>query len=59
MKSGFGSYILEFLSENSICKDIKRIGLKHDYIPHGTREELLVECGLKGESLLKTIIEGS
>ncbi len=59
VKSGFGSYILEFLSENSICKDIKRIGLKHDYIPHGTREELLVECGLKGESLLKTIIEGS
>ncbi len=58
VKSGFGTSILEFLNDNGINKKVKRIGLAHKFIEHGTRDELLAEYGLRGESLVKTILEG-
>ncbi len=58
IKSGFGTSVLEFLNDNDINKKVKRIGLAHDFIEHGTRDELLAEYGLRGESLVKTILEG-
>ena len=41
-----------------VDKKVKRIGLAHKFIEHGTRDELLAEYGLRGESLVKTILEG-
>ena len=58
-KSGFGSYILEFLNDNGILRNINRIALNHEFIEHGSRDELLEECGLRGEKLIKSILEGS
>lgn len=58
IKSGFGTSVLEFLNDNDINKKVKRIGLAHNFIEHGTRDELLAEYGLRGESLVKTILEG-
>lgn len=58
VKSGFGSSVLEFLNDNGIKKTINRIGLEHKFIEHGTREELLLERGLRGEKLIKSILEG-
>jgi len=58
IKSGFGTSVLEFLNDNDINKKVKRIGLAHKFIEHGTRDELLAEYGLRGESLVKTILEG-
>lgn len=58
-KSGFGSYILEFLNDRGICKIINRVALEHEFIEHGTRDELLEECGLRGKKLVKSILEGS
>ena len=58
IKSGFGTSVMEFLNDNDINKKVKRIGLAHNFIEHGTRDELLLEYGLRGESLLKTILEG-
>ena len=58
-KSGFGSYILEFLNDRGMCRNINRVALEHDFIEHGTRDELLEECGLRGKKLVKSILEGS
>jgi 1-deoxy-D-xylulose-5-phosphate synthase len=58
-KSGFGSYILEFLNDNGIVKNVNRIALNHEFIEHGSRDELLEECGLRGKKLIKSILEGS
>ncbi|MBL1212110.1 MAG: 1-deoxy-D-xylulose-5-phosphate synthase [Ignavibacteriae bacterium] len=37
---GFGSGVLEFLSENNLKNDVLRIGLPDEYIEHGTQAEL-------------------
>lgn len=58
-KSGFGSFIMEFLNENGINVALKRIGLEHEFIEHGTRDELMEKCGLRGDNLLKSMLEGS
>lgn len=58
-KSGFGSFVLEFLNDRGISKKVNRIALEHDFIEHGTRDELLEECGLRGKKLIKAILEGS
>jgi 1-deoxy-D-xylulose-5-phosphate synthase len=57
MRNSFGTSILEFLNDNGINKIIHRICLKNAIIPHGKREELLEEEGLKGKSLIERIEE--
>ena len=56
VKSGFGTEILEFISENNINVKIIRIGLEQKHISHAKRGEILEEVGLRGESLLQNII---
>ncbi len=56
-KGGFGSSIIEYLSDNDIYTKLKRIGLEEGFIPHGTRDELMKEYGLRGEKLLERIKE--
>lgn len=58
IKSGFGTAVLELLNDNNINRKVIRIGLDHKFIEHGSRKELLEKCGLRGEKLLKTILEG-
>jgi 1-deoxy-D-xylulose-5-phosphate synthase len=58
VNGGFGSRVLEFFNDNDIVKKINRIGLKQNYISHGTREELMNEAGLSGEKLVQRIKEG-
>ena len=57
VKNSFATSILEFLNDNGINKLIHRIALDSAIIPHGKRDELLVEERLKGESLIERIEE--
>ena len=57
VKNSFATSILEFLNDNGINKLIHRIALDSAIIPHGKRDELLVEEKLKGESLIERIEE--
>lgn len=57
VKNSFATSILEFLNDNEINKLIHRIALDSAIIPHGKRDELLVEEKLKGESLIERIEE--
>lgn len=58
IKSGFGTNVLEFVNNNDIGKKVIRLGLPHKFVEHATRDELLEEYGLRGESLVKAILEG-
>ncbi|MEF9933130.1 MAG: 1-deoxy-D-xylulose-5-phosphate synthase [Cetobacterium sp.] len=53
--NGFGSAVLEFLNKNNICKKVVKVALDSGYIPHGTREEIMVENGLRGKKLMDRI----
>ena len=56
VKSGFGTEILEFISENNIDTKVMRMGLEQKHISHAKRGEILEEIGLRGQSLLQNIV---
>ncbi len=42
---GFGSAILEFMSDHGYSAQVKRLGIPDYVVQHGTQEELWRECG--------------
>lgn len=56
-KGGFGSNILEYTNDNNIHINLRRLGVEEGFIPHGTRDELMKEYGLRGQKLLEVIKE--
>jgi 1-deoxy-D-xylulose-5-phosphate synthase len=56
LKGGFGSAVLEFMSENGYTPQIKRIGVPDKFIEHGTIPELYRLCGMDADSIAKEII---
>jgi len=55
LKGGFGSAILEFMSDNNYSPSITRLGLPDHFIEHGTPQELYHELGLDAEGIEKSI----
>lgn len=56
-KGGFGTEILEFINEKKINIKINIIGLDNISIPHGSRNILLEDFGLRGQKLIERIEE--
>jgi 1-deoxy-D-xylulose-5-phosphate synthase len=54
---GFGSAVLEFMSENNYTAKVKRLGIPDKFIEHGTQQELYKECGYDTESIYREIKE--
>ncbi|MEA3318073.1 MAG: 1-deoxy-D-xylulose-5-phosphate synthase [Bacteroidota bacterium] len=54
---GFGSAVLEFMSENSYYPKIKRLGVPDKFVEQGTPGELIVECGFDVDSIVKEVRE--
>lgn len=52
---GFGSAVLEFMSENGYNPVIKRLGVPDKFVDHGTPSELHKECGFDVEGIIKTV----
>ena len=52
---GFGSAVLEYLSDSGIRKDVLRIGIPDIYVCQGERKLLLHECGLSAEKIAQRI----
>jgi 1-deoxy-D-xylulose-5-phosphate synthase len=55
LQGGFGSAILEFMSDNNYNTNLHRIGLPDQFAEHGTPEELLREFGLDQLGIYRTI----
>lgn len=56
-RNSFGSSIMEFYNKKNISKIIRKISIETGTIPHGKRDGLLEEFGLKGENLIRRIEE--
>ncbi|MGL5088784.1 MAG: 1-deoxy-D-xylulose-5-phosphate synthase [Cetobacterium sp.] len=54
-RGGFGDEILSFLNKKKIAFNINIIALESVAIPHGTRNILLEEYGLRGKKLIERI----
>ena len=48
---GFGSEVLEFVSDNDYDVKVKRFGIPDYFVAHGTQEELIHECGYDADSV--------
>ncbi|MDD2799090.1 MAG: 1-deoxy-D-xylulose-5-phosphate synthase [Bacteroidales bacterium] len=56
LKGGFGSAVLEFLSDNNYNIPVKRIGLADNFVEHGSVPELNKFCHIDVDSILDQII---
>jgi len=52
---GFGSAVLEFMSDNDYAIKVKRLGVPDRFIDHGTPQELQHECGFDAEGIAKAV----
>jgi 1-deoxy-D-xylulose-5-phosphate synthase len=58
LPGGFGDAVLERLQEDGLpLAAVVRLGLPDDFVPHGTREELLQEVGLTPAHLEAAVAE--
>lgn len=51
---GFGSAVLEFMSDNNYQISVIRLGIPDEFIEHGSQEELHAQLGLDAEGLYKS-----
>lgn len=57
INGGFGSAVLEFMSDNNYSCSVKRLGIKDTFVEHGTPEELYTMLGLDVNGIAKSILE--
>ena len=55
LQGGFGSMVLEFISDNGFDTKVKRFGIPDYFVMHGTQEELIKECGYDADSVYEWI----
>ena len=55
IQGGFGSAVLEFISDNNYSTHVKRLGIPDKFIEHGTPEELYSMLGLDADGIAKSI----
>ena len=51
LAGGFGSEVLEFVSDNDYDVKVKRFGIPDRFVAHGTQDELIRECGYDADSV--------
>lgn len=56
IKGGFGSAVLEYLSDHGFASSVKRLGLPDEFVEHGSSAELYHLVGLDEESILKELL---
>jgi 1-deoxy-D-xylulose-5-phosphate synthase len=58
LDGGFGSAILELLSENGIHRPaVKRIGIEDHFVEHGPQDTLRAKCRLDAKAIVQAALE--
>ena len=57
LRGGFGSSVIEFMSDNGYNSEVRRLGIPDYFVEHGTQEELYRECGYDAEGIEVAIRE--
>ncbi|MDR3653513.1 MAG: 1-deoxy-D-xylulose-5-phosphate synthase [Paludibacter sp.] len=55
IQGGFGSAVLEFMSDNNYQVNVKRLGIIDTFVEHGTPEELYTMLGLDADGIAKSL----
>ena len=55
LRGGFGGAVIEFMSDNHYNSEVFRLGINDYFVEHGTREELIRECGFDSDGIEKAI----
>ena len=55
VSGGFGSAVLEFISEHNYSVKVEMLGIPDRFINHGSQEELYNECSYDEKSIIKTV----
>jgi 1-deoxy-D-xylulose-5-phosphate synthase len=56
LQGGFGSAVIEFMTDHRYAARIVRLGIPDQFIEQGSREELIHECGFDEEGIVKTAL---
>jgi len=51
LKGGFGSAIIEFMTDHGYSSEVRRLGIPDYFVEHGTQMELYRECGFDSEGI--------
>jgi len=51
LKGGFGSAVIEFMSDYGYRSEVRRLGIPDYFVEHGTQAELQRECGFDAEGI--------
>jgi 1-deoxy-D-xylulose-5-phosphate synthase len=57
ISGGFGSAVIEFMSDHGYSSTVIRLGVPDKFIEHGTLTDLYRECGFDTEGILHTVHE--
>lgn len=57
LQGGFGSAILEFMADNNLYAEVRRLGIPDRIVEHGEQHELHHECGFDAEGIERTVVE--
>jgi 1-deoxy-D-xylulose-5-phosphate synthase len=55
LQGGFGSAVLEFMTDHGYIVQLKRIGIPDKFVDHGTTEELFRDYGLDQQGIYKSV----
>jgi 1-deoxy-D-xylulose-5-phosphate synthase len=55
ISGGFGSAVIEFMSDHGYHASVKRLGVPDTFIDHGSQMDLYKECGFDPESICNLI----
>ena len=55
LMGGFGSAVLEFMSDRGYKAEVVRLGIPDEYIHHGTQEELWADCGFDKNAIVSAV----
>ena len=55
LQGGFGSAIIEFMTDNNYKSDIVRLGIPDEFINHGTQDELYGQCFFDTKAIKKSV----
>jgi 1-deoxy-D-xylulose-5-phosphate synthase len=57
LPGGFGSAVLECLSDHGVRVPVTRLGIPDEFVHHAKRSELLAELGLTGAQIAQRILD--
>ena len=57
LTGGFGSAIIEFMSDNGYFAQVQRLGIPDRFVDHGSQKELHLECGYYKDDIVEAAVK--